>query len=127
VAQVGRNAYFVTKPKPSPMIIAIAGPYSAPTEAQRQKNLDAMNEMAARVYEKGHIPFIGINMALPVVAMSEVDDEYAAIMAISMAVVDKCDAMLMIGESKGANMEKEHIAAKGLPVYHSIDEIPSPL
>jgi hypothetical protein len=107
------------------MIIAIAGPYSAPTAAQRQSNLDAMNEAAARVYEKGHIPFIGVNMALPVVAMSEVDDEYAAIMDISMAVIDKCDAILMIGESNGANTEKEHIASKGLPVYYSLEEIPA--
>lgn len=107
------------------MIIAIAGPYSASTEAQRQKNLDAMNEVAARVYEKGHIPFIGVNMALPVVAMSDVDDTYSAIMDISMAVIDKCDAILMIGESKGANMEKEHIAGKGLPVYYSLNDIPT--
>lgn len=108
------------------MIIAIAGPYSAPTAAQRQSNLDALNEMAARVFDMGHIPFIGINMALPVIALSETENEYAAIMAISMAVVDKCDAILMLGESRGANMEKEHIASKGLPVYHSLEEIPEP-
>ena len=108
------------------MIIAISGPYSAPTESQRQANLDALNEMAARVYDMGHVPFVGVNMALPVVAMSEVENEYAAIMAISMAVVDKCDAILMLGESRGANMEKEHVASKGLPVYYSLEEIPEP-
>lgn len=111
--------------KSTVMTIAIAGPYSAPTETQRQKNLDAMNQAAARVYQKGHIPFIGVNMALPVVAMSDVADIYAAIMDISMAVIDKCDAILMIGESNGANREKEHIASKGLPVYYSLDEIPA--
>ncbi len=37
------------------MLIAVAGPYSAPTEEQKKKNHDAMNQAASRVYEKGHI------------------------------------------------------------------------
>ncbi len=106
------------------MIIGVAGPYSAPTQAQRDKNFEAMNVAAARVYERGHIPFIGVNMAVPVVANADVEDEYKAIMDISMAVIDKCDAILIIGESPGANRERDMVLAKGLPVYYSIDEIP---
>ena len=49
------------------MIIGVAGPYSAPTEEQRKKNLDAMNLAAAKLLEKGHIPIIGMNAALPIV------------------------------------------------------------
>ena len=105
------------------MIIGVAGPYSAPTEEQRNKNFDAMNEAAAKIYEKGHIPFIGVNMALPVVARVTRQDIYEAVMHISMAVIDKCDAILMIGESKGANRERDLIISKGLPVYYSIEEI----
>lgn len=106
------------------MIIGVAGPYSAPTEEQRQKNLDAMNEAAARLLEMGHTPLIGVNAALPVVEKSNVSDRYKAIMDISMAVIDKCEAILIIGESPGAMREKEHVAAKGLPVYYSTDEVP---
>jgi len=106
------------------MIIGIAGPYSAATEDQRAQNFDAMNAAAAKVFEKGHIPFIGANMALPIVAKGSVPDAYEAVMKISLAVIDKCDAILMIGESKGANREKELIVSKGLPVYYSIDELP---
>jgi len=106
------------------MIIGIAGPYSASTEEQRNRNFDAMNIAAANVYRKGHIPFIGVNMALPIVAKGVVQDPYEAVMQISLAVIDKCDAILMIGESKGANREKDLIVSKGLPVYYSIDEIP---
>ncbi len=105
------------------MIIGVAGPYSAPTEAQRQKNLEAMNIAAAQVYAKGHIPFIGVNMALPVIAQSDIENDYEAVMEISLAVIDKCDALLVIGESRGVQMEKDIILAKGLPVYYSIDEI----
>ena len=105
------------------MIIGVAGPYSAPTQEQRQKNLDAMNEAAARLLEMGHIPLIGVNAALPIVDKSKIADKYKAIMDISMAVIDKCEAILIIGESPGATREKEHVAAKGLPVYYSLQEI----
>jgi hypothetical protein len=106
------------------MIIAIAGPYSAPTEEGRQANLNRLNEAAARVLEMGHIPLIGVNAALPVVEKANVTDKYKAIMDISMAVIDKCDALLLIAESPGANRERDLILAKGLPVYYSLKEIP---
>ncbi|MBS1515944.1 MAG: DUF4406 domain-containing protein [Bacteroidetes bacterium] len=106
------------------MIIGVAGPYSAPTEEQRQKNLNAMNEAAARVLEKGHIPIIGMNAALPIVSIANIEDRYKATMEISLAVIDKCDALLMIGESPGANKERDLILSKGLPVYFSLEEVP---
>jgi hypothetical protein len=105
------------------MLIAVAGPYSADTAEQRQRNLDAMNRVAAEVIRLGHVPVIGVNAALPVVEMLETEDRYWAIMKISLAVVDRCDAILMIGESPGANRERDLIAGKGLPVYWSLEEI----
>lgn len=45
------------------MLIAVAGPYSAETAEQRQKNLEALK---AAVMKRGHIPVIGVNAALPV-------------------------------------------------------------
>lgn len=110
------------------MLIAVAGPYSAEATDARQRNLDALNRAAAEVYKPGHIPVVGVNAALSVVeflAAAE-QDRYEAIMEISLAVVDKCDAILKIAESPGANRERDLIRAKGLPVYNSISEI-SPL
>lgn len=106
------------------MIIAVAGKYSAETEAERQKNFDAMNEAAARLLELGHTPLIGVNAALPVVERARVADKYEAIMQISMAVVAACEAILVISHSKGADRERDHFTANGKPVYHSIEEIP---
>ena len=75
------------------LLIAVAGPYSADTEIRKKENLDAMNEAAARIYEKGHIPVIGV-------------------------------ALLLIGESPGANKEKDLILSSGKKVYYDISEIP---
>ena len=106
------------------MIIGAAGPYSAETAEQRQKNLDAMNIAAARLLEKGHIPLIGINAALPVVEQSHMEDRYKAIMDISLIVIDKCEGLLLLAESPGANRERDLILSKGLPLFYDINEIP---
>jgi hypothetical protein len=109
------------------MLIAVAGPYSADTPEERQRNLDAMNEAAAGVMWCGHIPVIGVNAALPVVECLGAEvNRYEAIMAISLALVDKCDAILIIGESAGVNRERDLVMLKGLPVYRALKEIPAP-
>lgn len=108
------------------MIIGIAGPYSSHTEEGRRANLNKLNEVAARVLEMGHIPLIGVNAALPIIQQAQVNNNYNTIMDISMAVISACEAILVIGESKGANRERDYIMAKGLPVYYSLDEIPAP-
>lgn len=105
------------------MIIGVAGPYSAPTADERQANTDAMNTAAARLLELGHIPLIGMNAALPVVDKANVPDRYKAIMDISMAVINQCEALLLLAESPGANRERDLVLSKGLPVYYSINEV----
>jgi len=106
------------------MIIGIAGPYSAPTEKQRQENLDALNTAAARVLEAGHLPLVGVNAALPIIQYTEVDHDYEVIMSISVAMMGACEALLVIGNSPGVEKEKEVFITKGLPVYYSLDEVP---
>ncbi len=106
------------------MIIAIAGPYSANTENQRKINLSRLNDVAVKILEKGHIPVIGVNAALPVVEKINNSNQREIIMKISMAVMKACDAILVIAESPGANQEKEYFKAKGFPVFHSLEEIP---
>lgn len=108
------------------MLIAVAGPYSAETAEQRQHNLEAMNKAAAAVMKRGHVPIIGVNAALPVLEWLNPEvDRYEAIMTISLALVDKCDAILVIGESRGVKRERDLICAKGLPVYNDVSEIPA--
>jgi len=105
------------------MIIGVAGPYSAETAEQRQASLDAMNEAAARLLELGHTPVIGMNAALPVLAKANMEDEYRCVMEISLAVVSACEALLLLGESPGANRERDLILAKGGRIFRSVEEV----
>jgi len=107
------------------MIIGVAGPYSAPTEKQRQANLEALNIAAARLLERGHLPIVGVNAALPIITYTEVDHDYEVILSISIAIMQSCEALLVIGDSPGVQKEKAVFTAKGLPVYYSLDEVPA--
>lgn len=108
------------------MIIGVAGPYSAATAEERQKNLDAMNVAAARLLEMGHIPLIGMNAALPVIEKANPENTYKAVMEISLAVINACEALLLLAESPGANKERDLLLSKDLPVYYSLAEVPLP-
>ena len=106
------------------MIIGVAGPYSAPTEEKCKSNLDAMNAAAALLLERGHIPVIGMNAAIPVLEKANITDRYRATMDISLAVINACEAILILGESPGVLKEKELIMSKRLPVYYNISDVP---
>ncbi|MEM9762523.1 MAG: DUF1937 family protein [Pseudomonadota bacterium] len=112
--------------------IMVAGPYSAggAGAAERAANLADMNRVARRLFALGHVPVIGVNMALPVIAAGEAEgetDAYGAIMMpLSLALADRCDAVLRIGgASGGADAEVERFEASGKPVYRSLEEIPA--
>lgn len=104
----------------------IAGPYlSGVADAQqRAENLAALNRAALAVFEKGHLPVIGVNMALPVIAEAGADRYAALMMPISLALAERCDAILRIGgPSPGADAEMARMAAAGKPVYRRLEEI----
>lgn len=109
------------------MVIMISGPYTAggAGEAQRASNLRAMNDAAAEVFRRGHIPIIGVNLALPVIAAAGADQFDAIMMPLSLALADRCDAVLRIGgPSAGADEEVVRIEARGCPVYRCLEDVP---
>lgn len=109
------------------MWIMIAGPYrsGAATEAEREANLRAMNEAAHGVFLRGHVPIIGVNMALPVIAAAGEEAYDDIMMPISLALAERCDAVLRIGgPSAGADAEVERLRDRGAAVYHDINDVP---
>ena len=82
-----------------------------------------MNIAAAEVYRKGHIRYWSkcitfFSDNLPDKPRRDVINK------ISFAIIERCDAILVIGSSQGADFERDLIMNKGLPVYYSIEEIP---
>jgi len=105
----------------------IAGPYTSGSNDKKQwkRNHEELNRYAYQVFLKGHIPVIGVNVALPIieVAGSHMFDD--VMMPISLALAERCDAVLRIGgSSKGADEEVEVFKKRELPVYYGLNEIP---
>jgi hypothetical protein len=112
------------------MWIMIAGPYrSGSTDpAAWAANLGKLNEAAIALFRAGHVPIIGVNLALPMIAAAGGSAaDYAELMApVSLALVDRCDACLRIGgPSRGADEEVERFEAAGRPVYRALREVPA--
>jgi hypothetical protein len=109
------------------MWIMISGPYrtGTRTDAERDENLRAMNAAAYEVFRKGHVPIIGVNMALHVIEAVGPDTYDAVMMPLSLALAERCDAVLRIGgPSAGADQEVEIITARGGTLYHAVNDIP---
>ncbi len=107
----------------------VGGPYGtgAKSAAERAANLARMNEAALAVWRKGHVPIIGVNLALPIIAAA--GDAAAAdveiMMPLSLALADRCDAFLRIGgASVGADQEMARFVAAGKTVFRSLQDIP---
>ena len=109
------------------MWIMVAGPYRAGSAdaATRAANLAALNEAALAVWAKGHVPVIGVNMALPMIDAAGLE-RYDELMApVSLALAERCDAVLRIGgASGGADREVELIRVKGGKVFDDMGDIP---
>lgn len=109
------------------MWIMVAGPYAAGNAdaAPRAANLLILNEAAVAVFRLGHIPIIGVNAALPMIAAAGPESFDAIMMPVSLALAERCDACLRVGgPSKGADEEVERFRRRNLPVFQDIAEIP---
>ena len=109
------------------MWIMIAGPYrtGASSESERHRNLGTLNRAAFEVFRKGHVPIIGVNLALPIIEAAGDETYESVMMPVSLALADRCDAVLRLGGlCRGADDEVERIIARGGLVYHSPSEVP---
>ena len=109
------------------MWIMIAGPYRSGSSdsAVWADNLRKLNAAAYAVFQKGHVPIIGVNLALPIIEAAG-QESYSRIMQpLSLSLVDRCDAILRIdGVSRGADEEVETFVVRGLTVFRSVGEVP---
>lgn len=109
------------------MWIMISGPYTsgARDEAGRDANLLAMNLAAVEVLKAGHVPVIGVNMALPIIRAAGPQSFDSVMMPLSLALAERCDACLRIGgPSAGADAEAQLFRRSNKPVFQSITDIP---
>lgn len=111
------------------MWIWVCGPLAtgSASAAERQLNLAALNAAALHLFQMGHVPLIGANMALPLSAAAGLDEtSYEIRLPLSLALLERCDACLRIGgPSRGSDQEVARFVAAGKPVFHALAEVPA--
>ena len=105
--------------------IYVAGPYTAQTIDERRENVNRAIDVAIHIFKKGHFPYIPhlthfVDERAKEIGIDLQWDDY---IAWDLAWLELCDALLMLGSSKGADMELEHAKKLGLRIFSSVEEI----
>ena len=117
----------------TPLMILIAGPYRSGTNDDPvliQRNVEAMEDMALKVFRRGHLPVLGEWFALPLLKHAGSKKTGDAVFdeifhPISRRLVQKCDACLRIGgPSKGADEMVALAKSFGRAVFFRYEDIP---
>lgn len=108
------------------MIIYVAGPYSAPTEDEILTNTTRAIDAGIDLIELGHVPFIPHMNGCWDRRAKERGTEYSHAFWLDWCLVwlAKCDALLFLGPSPGADIELEFARTNGMPVYRGWNEVP---
>ena len=116
-----------------PFMILIAGPYRSGTNddpALIQHNVDAMEDMALKVFRRGHLPVLGEWFALPLLKHAGSKRTGDALFdqifhPVARELVGKCDAVLRIGgPSAGADDMVATGQKLGKTIFRSLEEVP---
>ena len=118
----------------TPLHILVAGPYRSGTgddPAKIQANVDAMTDMALRLFRAGHLPVLGEWYALPLIehrrlgsrsAMRSSTRSSTRSRAASSTSATRC--LRIGGPSAGADDMVATARAFGKHVFHRFEDIP---
>jgi hypothetical protein len=104
--------------------IYVAGPYTIPDpESNTRKAIDA----GLQILQMGHFPFIPhlthyVDLRARELGKSVTWEEY---IQWDVQWLEVCDALLLLGRSKGADIEVAKARSLGLKIFLSLDDIPA--
>lgn len=106
----------------SPKFVYISGPYSNQDQEQVSLNIQRADEAAKAIALKGHYPFCPHTQS----RNWECDPRFTHedFLRVDLAWVTKCDWLLFLGHSPGADRELALACERGLVVFYAADEVP---
>jgi len=106
-----------------PKRIYVAGPYSSEHPEEVSLNVQQAEQAGRDLLAKGHFPFVPHCMT----AGWETDHrlDYEDFMRLAIAWLRQCDWLVYLAPSPGADRELAEAWARGMPVFYSVEEVPS--
>ncbi len=113
-------------PSGRPLRIYVAGPITADSKAQEQRNVDAAMDAGIQLLQIGHIPYIPhLTWYLHMYAKDHgVEFSHADYLNWDKRWLVLCDAILYLAPSPGADEELEFARYHGLRVFSGIEDVP---
>ncbi len=113
------------------MLIMVTGPvgrFSGVSGIELQNRLNALAAASLEVLKMGHVPVVGVFQAYPMIDLLPTTEEKLVVLEqYYLALMDQCEALLVIGHSPGVQMKIDVFRKANKPIYTSIDALPEPL
>ena len=109
-----------------PLRIYVAGPYSGATPEEIQQNVDHAVDAGLAIFRKGHHPYVPHLTHLVDRRARETNNpmSWDDFMQWDAPWLEASDALLLLGHSRGADIELEQTRRLGLAILHCLEEIP---
>jgi len=104
--------------------IYVSGPYSGSSKKETEENVKRAIDAGIQVWKRGHFPYIP-HLTHYVKQRPTCDLAWEDFIQWDRPWLEVCDAVLLLGESRGAHLEAELAKSLGKRVYKSIEEVPS--
>ena len=105
-----------------PMLIFVAGPYTNASAPKRASNVNKVHEVLKEIIKKGH--YILECHSLEHAFYSDNELTHAHFLRQTLNWLERCDALFILDNSPGADMELDKAKGLGLPVYSRLEDIP---
>lgn len=102
--------------------VYVSGPYSAPTRGAVEGNIRRAKKLGQDLLS------MGFNVYVPHTHTAHWDEEttvgYEVFMDLHMSFLEEwADVVFFLGESPGANAEREFAESRGIPVVGSVEDL----
>ena len=106
-------------------IIFVTGPYSADTQEGVERNIQKAIAVGRAVFLKGYYALVPQLLVRPFYVVGDPGTfGYESLMQFTLAIVPRCDGLLLYEHSPGADREWQLAESLGKPVYFDVSELP---
>jgi len=108
------------------LLVYVAGPYSGNTAERIERNVEAAVDAGIAVFQRGHFPYVPhLTHYVDLRAKKTgVTLEWEDFIRWDLPWLERCDALLYLASSKGADLELRFAKKLGKRIFTSIEEVP---
>ena len=107
-------------------LVFVTGPYSGKSKQEEQANIQKAIEIGRIVFQKGYYPIVPHLLVREYyIHNSSGTFGYETLMQYTLAIVPKCDILLLYSHSPGADREWKLAESLSKQIYFDVEEMPN--